>query len=270
MLAGQLPFKAREWTDAMYAHIHEPVPYIPIESGVPEAVEHVVRRALEKRPNDRFADAQEMRMALRAAVQAASPELGLSMSGMYSSTNQHMTWHSPTRSSVVVLQPAGSRGWMVAGLAVVAGIGLFLGVWIGLAGGAATSVAAEGAAQIRPATEGAAAIAPAPVPAPAPAAVVPAVVPGAAAVAPEPATVDRAAREEERPRPKVEPDRRAAARPAREPEPPPRSTRSPAPAAPAPAVTPAAAPARPSVNLLEQPATRRLDDNEPKVRRLGE
>ncbi len=65
MLAGTLPFRG-DTRALLRAHFVAEIPPFPIEAGVPEAVEAVVRRALAKEPAARFASAPAFAAALRA------------------------------------------------------------------------------------------------------------------------------------------------------------------------------------------------------------
>lgn len=65
MLAGSLPFRG-DTRALLRAHFVAEIPPFPIEAGVPEAVEAVVRRALAKEPAARFASAPAFAAALRA------------------------------------------------------------------------------------------------------------------------------------------------------------------------------------------------------------
>jgi hypothetical protein len=70
MLAGQPPFDAPSAFALLSMHAREPVP--PLPPHVPEAVWHVVARAMAKEPVHRFADAAEMARHL-APLAAALP-----------------------------------------------------------------------------------------------------------------------------------------------------------------------------------------------------
>jgi len=72
MLTGSVPFQG-EAIEAIYVQHREAyVPPIPGHLDVPGAVEDMVRRALEKSPEDRFADADAMAAALEGALTGAS------------------------------------------------------------------------------------------------------------------------------------------------------------------------------------------------------
>jgi serine/threonine-protein kinase len=67
-LAGRRPFRAESPVALALAHIREPVPELPEE--VPSDLADVARRAMAKRPEDRYADGGE----LAAALHALAPE----------------------------------------------------------------------------------------------------------------------------------------------------------------------------------------------------
>jgi serine/threonine protein kinase len=66
MLAGFVPFAGRGPLETLRAHCEEVVP--PLPKLVPPAVQAIVDRALQKRPEDRFAAAEEMAAMLTAAL----------------------------------------------------------------------------------------------------------------------------------------------------------------------------------------------------------
>jgi serine/threonine protein kinase len=126
LFTGNLPFRSRDWTDAWFSHLDEPVPPMPPECGAPPALETLVHQALEKRAEDRYADAWEMRLALRdaAATCAGDPSLGLS--GLFPTPEAPVTPAPPTpepsRVERLILLAAGTltatavllAGWTVA------------------------------------------------------------------------------------------------------------------------------------------------------------
>lgn len=71
-LTGRLPFQGETPVQIIYKHLHAPVPPLPPE--VPRGPREVVAKALEKAPDRRFASAEEMARAARAA--ADSPGSG--------------------------------------------------------------------------------------------------------------------------------------------------------------------------------------------------
>ena len=72
MLSGRAPFAGDTPADGMAATLsQEPLTLAPLTPAVPEALQQVVMRALQKRAGDRFADVREFRVTLEAAVEAA-------------------------------------------------------------------------------------------------------------------------------------------------------------------------------------------------------
>ena len=67
MLAGAPPFVSSSWGELVHLHIGVPAPALrDCGADVPQSLEAIVRRALEKDPNARFASMEELRAALRA------------------------------------------------------------------------------------------------------------------------------------------------------------------------------------------------------------
>jgi serine/threonine-protein kinase len=69
MLAGRLPFVSETDYGLLEAHMHQAPPRL-IATGIacPPALEEVVRRAMEKQPEDRFQSCEEFRQALLAVL----------------------------------------------------------------------------------------------------------------------------------------------------------------------------------------------------------
>src|SRR5438093_7535865 len=76
MLTGKVPFSAETPMAVILKHINDPVPQIgQVNPNLPPAVNHIVQRAMAKRPEDRFETASEMARALTAALgPAENPE----------------------------------------------------------------------------------------------------------------------------------------------------------------------------------------------------
>jgi tetratricopeptide (TPR) repeat protein/predicted Ser/Thr protein kinase len=67
MLSGEVPFDAETLPAIMQHHFFTPVPELgPVRDDVPPALEAVIRRALAKQPEDRYATTREMLAALDA------------------------------------------------------------------------------------------------------------------------------------------------------------------------------------------------------------
>jgi eukaryotic-like serine/threonine-protein kinase len=69
LVTGQVPFSGETPVHTMLKHVREP-PVLPrsVAPGLDSALETVILRALEKRPEDRYASAAELGAALAAAI----------------------------------------------------------------------------------------------------------------------------------------------------------------------------------------------------------
>lgn len=73
LLTGISPFRSATITEVMRKQLFAvPDPLSQLDFTVPEAVSAIVSRALEKEPDNRFASAKEMQLALREAVKVSS------------------------------------------------------------------------------------------------------------------------------------------------------------------------------------------------------
>ncbi len=74
MLTGQVPYEAETPMAVVIKHITDPIP-MPrqMNPNIPEPVERVLLKALAKNPEDRFARAGQMAVALRQAVEGLEP-----------------------------------------------------------------------------------------------------------------------------------------------------------------------------------------------------
>ena len=73
LLVGRVPFRG-ELRQVMWDHTHvDPEPPSDIRPDIPEGLEQIILRALEKRPEARHASATEMRQALEALLDTTSP-----------------------------------------------------------------------------------------------------------------------------------------------------------------------------------------------------
>ncbi len=71
LLAGQLPFRAGSMTQLMHKIASEPhVPLRSIRPELPECIENIVARALEKNPEDRYQTGAELAAAVRSCAMA--------------------------------------------------------------------------------------------------------------------------------------------------------------------------------------------------------
>jgi serine/threonine-protein kinase len=73
-LTGRVPFPRDTDMAVMYAHVHDDPPRISDERpGLPEELDAVIEKGLDKSPERRFATCEEMIIAARAVVDAAGP-----------------------------------------------------------------------------------------------------------------------------------------------------------------------------------------------------
>ncbi|MCK6576781.1 MAG: bifunctional serine/threonine-protein kinase/formylglycine-generating enzyme family protein [Anaerolineae bacterium] len=76
MLTGGLPFKADTTTSMMFQHLHTyPPPMESVRDGLPLAVDEVVKRAIAKHPQERFATTAEFATLLRRALHGRAVDL---------------------------------------------------------------------------------------------------------------------------------------------------------------------------------------------------
>lgn len=76
MLSGQVPFARDSSVGTLMAHLTEPVPGIRERTGrgVPDPVEAIVRRCLEKNPKDRYPNANALREAIENVLASLPDE----------------------------------------------------------------------------------------------------------------------------------------------------------------------------------------------------
>jgi serine/threonine-protein kinase len=122
-LAGHRPFIAETPVATALAHLRDPVPELP--DDVPADLAAVVRRAMAKSPEDRFANAAELAAALRNPAAVAAPDRTQVLTGVAP---------VPVPATAPVTAPgpaaaAGSRrrrkvpwGWILLGVLAIAGI----------------------------------------------------------------------------------------------------------------------------------------------------
>lgn len=71
LLAGRAPFESDNYMEVVRCHVNDPIPRLrevaPRDADIPEAVESLVMRALEKDPAKRFHDMSEFEAAIQAA-----------------------------------------------------------------------------------------------------------------------------------------------------------------------------------------------------------
>ena len=104
-LTGSPPFAGRSAPGILYAHVHEePPPLTSLRPELPPAIDVVVGRALNKRPQERYSSCRELTLDLRAALSADT-------TGARTATTRTIRRPSPDR---------GRRRWRRVGIAAVA------------------------------------------------------------------------------------------------------------------------------------------------------
>jgi len=74
MATGQLPFNADDITALLMQHVQQsPPPLRLVKSDLPTALEHIILKTLEKKPNRRFQTADALSGALRAVMPNSAP-----------------------------------------------------------------------------------------------------------------------------------------------------------------------------------------------------
>jgi HD-like signal output (HDOD) protein len=126
MVTGQVPFDGDSLGRLIVCHVQEPpLPPLSVNPGISRALNDVVLRALQKRPQDRFASMKEMREALDLAVGAVAarrvptPIFGLRPPGAGNATL--FPHAAPQENATAMLRPP-PRGGVRAGGAPVAEI----------------------------------------------------------------------------------------------------------------------------------------------------
>jgi hypothetical protein len=125
LLTGEVPFTGPSFMAVAMRHVQDPVPSVRERRGdVPSSVEAVVRRALAKRPEDRFPSTEAMAAALETCLADVSTEGGTRPLGLPVA--------SPTRSPSRPRR-RGSRAWspLVLGLGVLAAGAAALAFFVG-------------------------------------------------------------------------------------------------------------------------------------------
>ena len=124
MLTGRLPFRSSSHHDLFRHHLKTTPPgfaQVAPDRPIPGELEALAMRALAKRPDDRFASASEMRLALRQI------RLRLGLLGDEGSQPSG-SWREPTPSTppepAVVEPPPERRRWPLALLLLLLGAGL--------------------------------------------------------------------------------------------------------------------------------------------------
>jgi serine/threonine protein kinase len=96
MLTGQFPYSGDTPLRVMMAHATAPIPNVrDLNPSVPPAVANVVRKAMAKDPDERYATAGEMATALRAAAEGRHEPAPVSDATMLEPVNSEATLLEP-------------------------------------------------------------------------------------------------------------------------------------------------------------------------------
>jgi hypothetical protein len=135
LLTGTVPFPRDNQVAKIYAHLSEPPPQVDCAAlGLPAGLDHVVRRAMAKRPDERFPSAGDLARATVAAIEQRpleEPERTVA-------TGSAAPVRSGSGATRVMAPPAHARrtpSWLPAVLAGAV-LALFVGGAVALATGA--------------------------------------------------------------------------------------------------------------------------------------
>lgn len=148
LLAGRPPFEGDDPLAVAIAHQRQdPPPLGHLRPEVPDALAAVVHRALGKQPAERFANASEMRAALRAAAHDAR-HATRSMNSLAKPHPAPTTRQNPAQPGAAARQETSRLGVSAAALGLLSLAALALGfAFDGLGQGGAPSVSAEPSVQ---------------------------------------------------------------------------------------------------------------------------
>ncbi|HEY5090109.1 MAG TPA: serine/threonine-protein kinase [Polyangia bacterium] len=114
-LSGRRLFRRETELETMRAIVDEPVPRLPRAAGVSPRLERIVMRALQKDPEDRFADAREMALLLHRHAYASE---GFSPAGLAAQMKRLFArdlagWKAAARAALAI---GGERSHKVTGM----------------------------------------------------------------------------------------------------------------------------------------------------------
>jgi serine/threonine protein kinase/Tol biopolymer transport system component len=110
MLAGVTPFRADSMPALLYKHVYEqPAPLRSHISGLPDAIEKVVAKALNKDPEQRFRSAGELAAALNAIAQGRVTDLAILEATAVRAPTRVQTPAMPSQHRRIPI------GWLAAG-----------------------------------------------------------------------------------------------------------------------------------------------------------
>jgi len=141
LLAGHHPFEAKSRAEMYHAHLMKEPP--PLPPGLAQGLDAVVRRALAKKPEDRWGSAGAMRRALLAVMGAPVSTLGTldasspSLATRPPDPDTTLNERAPLAAALPPPEKRRRRGLVIG--AIVATAAIALGLVIALPGGDATA-----------------------------------------------------------------------------------------------------------------------------------
>ncbi len=131
MLTGQPPFKGESSIKTLMSHLQDPVPPMSelTSRPIPPPVEQLVRRCLQKKPENRFPDIS----AFKRAVRAVLTEVGgaaidtLDTSGEFAGTTEPPIGQADTLATPAITEPPPRRLLWLLPVALLVFVGLFGG-----------------------------------------------------------------------------------------------------------------------------------------------
>ncbi|RYB89814.1 serine/threonine protein kinase [Nocardioides glacieisoli] len=136
LLSGQSPYAGNTGVQMALAHMHEPVPQLGGSSSVLTAVNAILARAMDKRPDRRYSSAIEMRRDLLKATEAATAGGAAAADTVLRPPVEGTELRSPVQIASVPASttPRRRRSGALLAAAAVAVVALLGGVGVALAG----------------------------------------------------------------------------------------------------------------------------------------
>jgi serine/threonine-protein kinase len=199
LLTGEKPFSGSATTIMHKVLQEDPLPPSKLNVQVPRPFDGVVKRALAKRPDERFQTAREFAEAIKTAIEGREAPAATDATLVGTATSPGRATQAPidiktdpTQSTIRTVRqpaapapeplpvkpPARSQGLAIAIVGGIAALGIAIAAWMMLSGRSGTSAPPVAAAPQAPAAQPAAAALPPPAAFVAPAAVAPATPPG--------------------------------------------------------------------------------------------
>ncbi|HRI69759.1 MAG TPA: protein kinase [Polyangium sp.] len=98
LVTGELPFRGQDTYEVQQAILHETT----LMPAIPSSLAQVIRRCLEKNPNDRFQSAVELAVALRAFAQESFSPFGTALPNFEPRAAEQVVIRSATKSPLPV------------------------------------------------------------------------------------------------------------------------------------------------------------------------